>query len=152
MARIDCFSCSIKTDKETYPPDSPVQLLFELTNNNDCDVYVLNWHTPLEGMYNRFLKVTVGGTDVPYRGIMVKRGPPSAESYVLVAAGETVRASVDIREGYSTETCGRYSVLLSTRLMDVVPKKEGIDFEPSGFDGFTSVEISCGPVDFDVVC
>lgn len=152
MAHTERFSCSIRMDKDTYSPTDPVLLLFQLTNNNDCDMYVLTWHTPLEGVRNRFLKVTVEGKDVPYRGIMVKRGPPSADSYVLVAAGETVSASVDIREGYSTETCGRYSVLLDTGgLMDVVPRKEGVDFAPNGFDGFTSVDISCGPVEFDIV-
>ncbi len=145
------FSCSLATDKNVYAPEEPVQFLFTLTNNNDCDLYVLNWHTPLEGMWNRYLQVSVGGTDIPYRGIMAKRGPPSAESYILVPAGETVSASVDMLKGYSTETLGRYSVLLSTALMDVVERKEGVEFLANQFADMTQVPIACGPVEFDVV-
>lgn len=145
------FSCSIQTDKQSYSSSDPVRLSFELTNSNNCDLYVLKWHTPLEGLYNKYLKVTVGGEDVPYRGIMAKRGNPPAESYVLIQAGASVSGSVDIGKGYDTSSPGSYSVELKTRLMDVVPRKEGVDFVASKLDQMNSVPISCDPVEFDVV-
>jgi hypothetical protein len=146
------FPCSIRTDKDVYAPKEAVSLSFTLTNNNGQDLYVLKWHTPLEGMLNNFLSVTVDGIKVPYRGIMVKRGPPSAESYSLVSKGSNLDASVNITDGYSTETCGKYIVQLKTSLMDVVPQKEGVDFKPNGFNDFSSVAISSNPIEFNVVC
>ena len=151
MAQVS-FSCSISVDKDVYSSEKkePVNLNFKLTNENSCDVYVLTWHTPLEGMMNNFLKVTRGGRSVPYRGIMAKRGPPSAESYILMTAGETVEASVSLSEAYSTESHGEYVVELSTDLMDVVPKEAGVEFLPNGFSDMTRVPIQCGPLQFQV--
>lgn len=146
------FSCSISTDKMKYAPEEAVMLTFKLTNNNNCDMYVLRWHTPMEGMRNNYLDVTVGGETVPYRGMMAKRGPPSADSYTLIVAGETAVFTVDITKGYSTKTCGKYSVQLNTNLMDVVTRKVDVEFAPSGFDDFTTVAISSDSVEFDVVC
>lgn len=144
------FSCSIRTDKTKYGPREPVTLHFDLSSNNNCDMYVLTWHTPLEGLYNRYLTVTVGGEEVPYRGIMAKRGNPSADSYILLPAGGTVSGTVDICDGYSTEERGRYSVELSTRLMDVVERREEVDFVASELGHMKKVPIACGPVEFDV--
>ena len=145
------FSCTMKTDKTIYSPGEPVILFFTLTNNNAQDMFVLKWHTPLEGMRNNYLEVMVDGVKVRYRGIMAKRGPPDADSYRLVAAGETIDAEVDITKGYSSQKSGKYTVQLKTRLMDVVPKKEGVAFKPNGFDDFNPVAISSSVVEFDVV-
>lgn len=145
------FSSTIRTDKATYSPGEPVVLSFMLTNNNAQDMFVLKWHTPLEGMRNNYLDVTVDGVKVPYRGIMAKRGPPGIDSYRLVAAGETVDAEVDITKGYGTDKPGKYRVQVNTNLMDVVPRKESVDFKPNGFDDFKAVALSSNVVEFDVV-
>ena len=144
------FSCSIRTDKTKYQPREPVTLHFELSSNNNCDVYVLTWHTPLEGLYNRYLTVTVGGKEVPYRGIMAKRGNPSADSYVFLPAGGTVSGTVDICSGYSTDARGHYSVELQTNLKDVVESREDKDFVASELGHMKRVPIACGPLEFDV--
>ncbi len=150
------FSCSISTDKPKYAPSEDVQLTFDLTSHNEQDLYVLEWNTPLEGMYNRYLRVFVGGEEgaggreVRYGGIMAKRGPPSAESYALVGAGKTLSASVTLNAGYDTSTLGRYSVELNAKLFDVVARKEGVEFQASGLGEMTHVPISCGPIHFTV--
>lgn len=145
------FSCSIDTDKKIYHSNEQVQLSFQLTNNNDYDVYVLNWHTPLEGLYNRYLVVSVDGKEVDYRGIMAKRGNPTADSYILVVAGQSVSSTVEISSGYDTSIPGRYLVLLKTNLMDVMQKREGVKFVPNKLGDMKMEPLSCGPVLFDVV-
>lgn len=144
------FSCSISTNKATYTTSDDVQLNFDLTNLNEQALYVLKWHTPLEGMRNRYLSVLVGGKEVPYRGIMAKRGNPVAESYVLVGAGETVSSTVALKKGYDTTTPGSYSIQFNAGLFDVVPKKEGEEFQPSKLGEMTPVPISCEPINFTV--
>ena len=145
------FPCSISTDKPTYTPTEDVKLNFDLTNRNVQDLYVLDWNTPLEGMYNRYLEVRKrGGAEVPYRGIMVKRGNPSTEDYKLIGVGETIHASVSLKKGYDTSLPGEYSIELKATLFDVVPKEEGVEFQASKLGEMTSVPISCGPIHFTV--
>jgi len=65
----------------------PVELTFRLRNPGAQPVYVLDWHTPLEGLLSNCLKVTRGGVEIPYQGPMFKRGEPDADSYVALAPG-----------------------------------------------------------------
>ena len=146
------FSCWMETDKSTYEPKEPVHLTFHLTNNNPEDMYVLTWHTPLEGVRNRFLTVTVDGDkDVPYRGVLLKRGNPTAECYQLVPAGETVSAEVLLQDGYSTVLPGHYVLEMRPDLWDVIPKVDNKEFVPHTLDQVHRVPMACKPVEFDVV-
>lgn len=58
-----------------------MELLFRLSNSTSQPLYVLTWHTPLEGLLNRCLEVSRDGTELSYRGEMMKRGAPVASSY-----------------------------------------------------------------------
>lgn len=149
--QLDGFSCSLETDKPKYEPGEPVELTFHLTNNKAEDMYVLKWHTPLEGVRNNFLTITVDGAGVRYQGIMVKRGNPGAESYILVRAGQCVSATVDLHKGYSTDTPGHYFVEMEPNLLDVITKTDDVVFKPRTLDEMTMVDMVCKPVEFDVV-
>ncbi len=144
----DTFSCSLKTDKTTYKPGEPVELTFELKNIGELDLYILDWHTPLEGLYNRYLQVFCNGNELRYQGIMAKRGNPSADSYVLVKAGESVSGVVDLSKAYSTKTTGMYEVKSKIKLWDVKAREEGVELEPSALGSMKSVPLSCNPVEF----
>lgn len=144
------FTCSLDTDKKSYGSGEEVTLTFNLTNTHDSDTYVLKWHTPLEGMLNNYLLVTIDGKDVPYRGIMAKRGNPGAEEYILLKAGEGVSGSVLLKKGYNTDASGHYHVEMRYgRLLDVVPREEGVAFKPHTLNEFKRVDIKCGSVEFD---
>jgi hypothetical protein len=87
-----------------------VPALFTLTNASADGVYVLKWFTPLEGMAGDIFRVEREGAALPYRGKLVKRGPPIPEDYVWLEAGQSVAAEVDLAEGYDFSQAGQYTV------------------------------------------
>ena len=46
----------------------PVEVVFQLSNPTAQPLFVLDWHTPLEGLLNDFFEVTRDGTELSYRG------------------------------------------------------------------------------------
>src|SRR3954464_2109925 len=97
-----------------YDSAEPVRLRFELTNDGDEDLYVLKWYTPLEGLNSDCLTVLRNGkTKVPYDGPMVKRGNPGPDDYLLIPAGKTVTAAVDVSESYPVSKPANYQVELN---------------------------------------
>lgn len=78
---------------------------------------MLKWNTPLEGMESNFLIVSRdGGSRLSYDGIMFKRGNPTAPNFVLVQAGETVSATVDVSAGYDITVVGKYTIQMDTSI------------------------------------
>lgn len=145
------FKAEISTSKSSYGPKENVELSFKLTNLNKEDLYVLKWQTPLEGFRNNYLDVQHDGESVQYKGILVKRGNPSAESYILVQAESTAEASVVLNEGYDISQPGNYRIRLDTALMDVRQKSEGEELQPGKFsEGLNRVQLSADPVTFVV--
>lgn len=141
--------CLISVDKEEYKSGEEIKLFFKLTNANEYDLYVLKWHTPLEGFCNNFLEVKCDGKDLPYKGILAKRLNPSEESYVLILAGESVEAEVVLNKAYDVSDQGHYTVKLQTRLMDVMERKGTM--VPNKLDSMQHVALSFGPIQFDIV-
>lgn len=143
------FTCSLATDRNTYSPGDPVLLSFKLTNNENRKVYVLKWHTPLEGFRNKFLEVFRRGEEVHYRGMKAKRGNPTADSYILVLANDSVSAQVNMCEAYDVSVVGEYEVRFRGVLMDVTEAGDGA-VVPHKLDSLNSVTISCNTVKFEV--
>lgn len=126
----------------------PVELSFRLTNPTSETVWVLDWHTPLEGLENNFLRVTRDGAEVEYRGMMKKRGPPDASDYVQLAPGKSVEAKVDLSEAYDFKVPGKYTIAFPGPLMDVATKKADV---PPPFGESHSREVRCSPVETTIV-
>lgn len=143
------LSCTLSTDKKTYMPKEPVMLTFQITNKDKCDLYVLKWHTPLEGFRNNFLSILHGNEEIKYKGIMAKRGNPVFDSYILVPSGDSVESRVDLCRAYDIEAPGRYSVKMKGGLMDVIPKEAGV-FLPNTLGSMNPVEVSCNVIEFDI--
>ena len=105
-----------------YDSAKPVKLRFDLTNTGDEDLYVLKWHTPLEGLNSDCLTVIRNEkSKVAYDGPMIKRGHPGPEDYVLIPAGATVTADVDVGESYAVSIPGDYRVELNIQALEHVP-------------------------------
>ena len=121
-------------------------LQFELTNENKEDYYILNWHTPFEGFASEFLEISYEGKPVPYKGILVKRGNPSAENYLPLLAESTISTLVVLNEVYDVSRPGVYCVKLDTALMDYKMKIKGKELQPTKLeDGFSSsIPLSSG--------
>jgi peptidyl-Lys metalloendopeptidase len=94
----------------TLPSGQTVKLQFTLTNNSDEELYVLTWYTPLEGIAGEIFRVERDGELVPYQGILAKRGDPSPDAYILIGAGESVSAEVDLATAYDFSKAGEYTI------------------------------------------
>ena len=95
---------------ESLPTGAVVNVSFTLTNTSSEGLYVLNWFTPLEGLAGDIFRVRRDGVSLPYRGMQVKRGVPTSESYVWLDAGGSVSAEVDLAEGYDFSQAGEYTI------------------------------------------
>lgn len=125
---------------------SPVQLTFELGNKSKKAIYALNWNTPLEGFFGRYLTVTGPQGEVEYGGAMVKRALPTREEYVILQAGGKVSKSVDLAKAYELKTPGKYRIEFTGRIADATTGKV-----PRAFEQQTSADIDCAPVTLEIV-
>src|SRR5262249_54566096 len=105
-----------------YDSAEAVRLRFELTNDSNEDLYVLKWFTPLEGLNSDCLTVIRNAkTKVPYDGPMIKRGTPGPNDYLLVPAGQTVGADVNVSESYPVSVPANYQVELKIPGLEHIP-------------------------------
>lgn len=101
---------------------SPVYAKFTLSNQTGTDYRVLLWSTPLEGvLYGPSILVSYNGQPIPFDGPLVLRGEPGPADYVVVPAGGSVSATVDLSAFYAFNQAGAYEVRLDTHLQDYYP-------------------------------
>ena len=141
------LECVLET-QERYVIGEPVELRFSLHNRTDRTLYVLTWYTPLEGLAGEILRLTRDGNPVPYRGILAKRGDPTAEEYVAIQAGGMADAVVDLAESYDLSQTGRYQVVFTSRLYDVVNR---LSLVPRKRDRHQPHEGDCTIAVFEIV-
>ena len=117
------FSCTcsangwpVSLDMACNKALSGVACSFEFTNNANEDLYLLKRNTPLEGLYSRFVSVSLDGRPLEYEGIYIYRIPPTKDEFVLLKAGESISASVQITDTFSIDTDGLYTVQYSRPL------------------------------------
>ena len=117
------FSCTcsangwpISLDMACSKALSAVACSFEFTNNANEDLYLLKRNTPLEGLYSQFVSVSLDGRLLEYKGIYAYRIPPTKDEFVLLKAGESISASVQITDAFSIDTDGLYTVQYSRPL------------------------------------
>ncbi|MCP3102193.1 protease [Myxococcus sp. K15C18031901] len=138
------LSCAMKVPSR-FVAGGPVQVSFSVTNTSSQPLYVLTWNTPLEGrILNDMFEVSRDGVELPYQGPMVKRAPPTADSYVTVEPGATVTREVDISQAYGATTPGAYTITFRGALMDVTPDKAKA---PPADGDYKGVDVKCAPVD-----
>ena len=75
--------------------------------------YLLKRNTPLEGFYSPFLTLSTEGHPVEYEGILASRIAPTKDEFVLLKAGESIAASVQITDVFNIDTDGLYTVQYS---------------------------------------
>jgi hypothetical protein len=104
----------------TYRTRAPVDLHFVLTNLTDDTLHVLTWYTPFEGMKGDIFEVWRDSTQIRYGGRLVKRSEPKASDYIRIPPRGSVRCSIDLSQGYDVSAPGRYRVVYSREIPDVV--------------------------------
>ena len=121
----------------------PVTLVFELVSRDSRPLRILTWNTPFEGWFGRYLRVSLGDQEIPYRGPLVKRGPPEESEYLLLAPGGRIKAEVDLAEVYSLTAIGRYRVVFDGVLHDVTSRAPSREHR-------SPLKIDCGSATVEV--
>lgn len=103
---------TIATDKQVYKLGEAINLSLTVENIGKKTATFLPWGTPIEGRFTGdCLTVRYNdGKPLPYRGIMVKRVPPTDKDYVNLIPNETTTGSVNILDGYQLDQPGKYSI------------------------------------------
>ena len=122
----------------------PLMLRFRLTNRTPRTLYVLDWHTPLEGVLANMLRVRHEGQERLYRGPLLKRGDPQAEDYRALAPGASVEEEIDVALGYDTDAPGRYFIAFRGPLMDVAQGEAPV---PRTLDQLQPMTVLCNEVE-----
>jgi len=113
--------------QETYTNNASIPIEFTLRNQYNEPVWILIWNTPLEGIKNRIFVVTCNGKDLPYHGMMVKRGAPDRSSYVLLDPESEVKTKVNLATTYRFPPQAECQVSLKNEtLADYVYEKENL--------------------------
>ena len=68
----------------SYVVGTPITINFTLENLLDENLWILKWYTPLEGMRGEIFQVNCDGKEIPYEGMMAKRGDPDRDSYMHI--------------------------------------------------------------------
>ena len=134
---------------KTVPLCTPVELVFTVTNQSDQAVYLLNWYTPLEGIFGDIFQVTYAGQELLYLGPQVMRDAPLPEQYTLLAAGESATAVVDLSTAYDFSTMGHYSIAFKSPQISHLVENTS-DFSTS-VEELGPVQISSQPVEVEIV-
>lgn len=104
---------------ETYNEGQPVNIGFTLENLTDETLWVLRWLTPLEGIRGRIFKVSCGGQDVPYQGVLASRIGPFRSDYVRIGPRGSVSAEIDLSSVYRLPVGEMCTVSFTGRILDV---------------------------------
>lgn len=92
---------------------------FYVVNNTTSNISMLIWNTPFEKTLSTdMFLVTHGVTKLPYLGRKVKRSNPGSGDYLLVPAGQKLKAAMDITKYYGLTESGEYSVTINLPLID----------------------------------
>lgn len=88
-----------------------ISLKFTLKNESENNIEILKWGTPFEGEFTSdCFDVRYDGEQVPYRGILVKRGAPQPADFIEIAANQEISEIVHLEGGYEIYKAGLYTV------------------------------------------
>lgn len=136
--------CELGIAKVLAPADK-AELTFTFSNRGRQPLQVLVWQTPLEGVRHPMLSIQRDAVEVEYRGIMVKRSAPRADSYLLLKPGERRAAKIDLLTGWDVSAPGTYTVEYAGELLDVIVG-DGPAPRPSG--EMQAAALNCPAVTF----
>lgn len=118
MAADPVLSAKLEMAGTMFKAKDSINIKYTLTNISDKAVYVLKWHTPLEGFYNDIFNIVKDGKRVGYIGPMVKRGMPTPDDYIMLKPGESANATLDLATAYEIYDTGQYSVQMAYDILD----------------------------------
>jgi len=130
------------------------QFVWAVTNTHSHPTSFCVYNTPAEGIRGRILEVRrtdPNPKEIEYRGIMVKRAPPTAENYLTLAPGESFRTSVNINDAYDISEPGTYEIKSKGLLPDLQEAVKEGKYMPGSVFLSTKLELVQTPVELDDV-
>ena len=113
----------ISLDMACHKALSAIACSFEYTNVANEDYYLLKHNTPLEGLRSPFITVSQDGVPLQYQGMYVRRAPPTKQAFVLLKAGKSVTATVQLNDIFTFSTDGLYNIQYAKSLKFILRKK-----------------------------
>jgi hypothetical protein len=87
--------------------DGQVVLHFTLRNAGPRDLQLLRWGSPFEGgWFGPFVQASTPQGELPFQGAMRKRGDPSAQDYLLLRAGQSLSAELQLSDAFAWPPAG----------------------------------------------
>lgn len=103
------------------------QVTLEVANTSDEKAEFCTYHTPFEGIRNNIFVVERKGEELPYRGMMAKRAPPTKKDHRKLKPGSSVTSDpVDLAEVYELKK-GSYTVRFRGGGVSGLPDSEPIE-------------------------
>ena len=131
----------------TYVVGKPITINFTLENLQDENLWILKWYTPLEGMRGEIFQVNCDGKEIPYEGMMAKRGDPDRDSYVHIVPVGSVSEVVDLSGAYNIPVSNECQVKFKGRIYDVLSSEDKL---PRRSDEHQGMDITGNVVAFRV--
>ena len=112
-----------------HSEEVPTAIRMEVSNPGATEVSFCRVHTPFEGLSNDIFEVRApDGSEIPYRGPMLKRAPPGPEDWFVVQPGRFHTAEVDLLEGYALQPGTTYTVRYRASAVSTLPGSPWFDF------------------------
>lgn len=133
---------------KSYVKDKPIIINFTIENISREKVWVLKWYTPLEGVKGKIFHVLCDGKEIPYEGLMMKRGEPTNEDYIQIDQGSFVSAEIDLSKVYNIPVCTECVVDFKGQIYDITTSFESV---PRSSDKQQMVDVEGNNVTFSVI-
>ena len=91
--------------------DNSSEIIIRFSNTSDETIYVLKYHTPLEGLKSPFLTIKNNeGTEIKYNGYCFKRCPPTKKDFILLEGKKKQECHINLTEAYAIPSDGEYTI------------------------------------------
>jgi len=137
------LEATIQSTKGWFDSEEPIAIRCVFENLSEQTLTFLQWLTPFEGFRSDMFDFRLeGDLQVPYRGILVKRGlptyPEGVQEYMTLEPHEVREVIVDLAAAYEATAPGTYSLQLRTCILDF-----GFDLPPEALLEMDAPPIAC---------
>ena len=111
MVRVECNLSLTRTNERIVAE-------LDFKNASEIPVGIPHWNLIADGQMTwGAFEVARGVTDIPYRGVMIKRKPPTDADRIILSVGGTYSSRATISESYDFTDPGRYRVQYSALVL-----------------------------------
>jgi len=105
------------TSEESYPANKSVDLRITLTNISNDPVRLLNYYTPVNGIEEDILSISLAEKLIDHIGPIYKRAAPDNSEYITLNPGASISGTVSLDGNYDIAVSGRYAIRYNTVML-----------------------------------